>query len=80
MQSDWVRYLASAEFSLNNLDSKASGVSPFLAVYVLHPRSGSELSPTLSEPTVPSSVRFERLDANDIVNTMQDIEKSLQRI
>lgn len=48
-----------AEFALNNHQSKVTGVSPFLAVYGLHPRSGSELSPPLSGPPVLASVRFE---------------------
>lgn len=39
-QNDWVRYLPSAEFAINNQDSGVTGVSPFMAVYGLHPRSG----------------------------------------
>lgn len=77
LQNDWVRYLPSAEFTLNNHDSKVTGVSPFLAVYGLHPRSGSELSSPPSGSPVPTTVRFERSDANDFVQLMKEIDKVL---
>ncbi|KAI0992133.1 hypothetical protein K3495_g16053, partial [Podosphaera aphanis] len=76
-QDDWVRYLPSAEFALNNHDSQVTGVSPFLAVYGLHPRSGSELSSPLSGPPVPASVRFERLDADKLVQNAKKVEQFL---
>ncbi|KAI0995914.1 Transposon Ty3-I Gag-Pol polyprotein [Podosphaera aphanis] len=75
VQNDWVRYLPSAEFTLNNHDSQVTGVSPFLAIYGSHPRSGCELSPPLSGPPVPASIRFERKDAEDLVRNAKIIEK-----
>lgn len=74
-QNDWVRYLPSAEFAINNQDSTVTGVSPFMANYGLHPRSGCDLSMPLKGPPVPASVNFERLDANEIVENAKKIEK-----
>ncbi|KAI0991674.1 hypothetical protein K3495_g16513, partial [Podosphaera aphanis] len=76
-QNDWVRYLPSAEFALNNHDSQVTGFSPFMAVYGLHPRSGNELSAPLSGPPVPASLRFERSDAENLVQNAKKIEKFL---
>ncbi|KAI0999837.1 hypothetical protein K3495_g8361 [Podosphaera aphanis] len=75
VEDDWVRYLPSAEFTLNNHDSQVTGVSPFLAVYGTHPRSSCELSPPLSGPPVSASIRFERKDAEDLIRKTQMIEK-----
>ncbi|KAI0996911.1 hypothetical protein K3495_g11272 [Podosphaera aphanis] len=77
-QNDWIRYLPSAEFALNDHDSQVTGVSPFMAVYGLHPRSGNELSAPLSGPPVPSSLRFDRLDAENLVQNAKKIEKILR--
>ncbi|KAI0991843.1 hypothetical protein K3495_g16344 [Podosphaera aphanis] len=74
-QNDWTRYLPSAEFAINNHDSQVTGVSPFMAVYGLHPRSGNELSPPLSGPPVPGSLRFERVDAENLVKNAKKVEK-----
>ena len=74
-QNDWLRYLPSAEFALNNHDTHVTGVSPFFATYGLHPRSGSELSVTLTGPPVPTSIKFERFDAENLVNSMRKVEK-----
>lgn len=76
-QSDWIRFLPSAEFALNNSDSFATGLSPFFAVYGQHPRSGSELSAPLDMPSAPASVYFERLDAEDLAHNFQKIDKYL---
>ena len=73
-QDDWVRLLPSAEFAMNNQDSHTTGVSPFLAVYGQHPRSGSELSEPLTGPPVPASVQFQRSDAEEIVTNARKIE------
>ncbi|KAI0991747.1 hypothetical protein K3495_g16440 [Podosphaera aphanis] len=74
-QSDWIRYLPSAEFALNDHDSQVTGVSPFLAVYGLHPRSGNELSAPMSGPPIPATLRFERLDADTLVQNARKVEK-----
>ncbi|KAI0993482.1 hypothetical protein K3495_g14702 [Podosphaera aphanis] len=76
-QNDWVRLLPSAEFALNNHDSHVTGVSPFLAVYGLHPRTGCELSAPLSSPPVPASIRFERSDAEKLIQNAKKIDKFL---
>lgn len=57
-QNDWIRYLPSAEFALDNHDTFVTGVSPFLAVFGLHPRSGSECSVHLQGIPTPRSIRF----------------------
>lgn len=74
-QSDWVQYLSSAEFALNNHDTHVTGVSPFLAVYGQNQRSGSDLSVTLAGPPVPASLKFDRLDAKTLVEKMITINK-----
>lgn len=77
VQNDWVRFLPSAEFALNNHDTQVTGTSPFLAVYGLHPRSGSELSAPLKSPPAPASIKIERKDAEILISNMQKIEKFL---
>ncbi|KAI0995869.1 hypothetical protein K3495_g12313 [Podosphaera aphanis] len=74
-QDDWVRYLPSAEFALNSHDCQVTGVSPFLAVYGLRPRSGSELSAPLLGLPAPASVRFERIDADLLVQNAKKVER-----
>ncbi|KAI0991618.1 hypothetical protein K3495_g16569 [Podosphaera aphanis] len=76
-QDDWVRYLPSAEFAMNNQDSHSTGVAPFLAVYGQYPRSGSELSAPLAEPAVPASLQFQRRDAEELVENARKIDKFL---
>lgn len=48
-----------------------------MAVYGLHPRSENELSAPLSGPPVPSSLQFDRLDAENLVQNAKKIEKFL---
>ena len=74
-QNDWIRFLPSAEFALNNHDTHVKGVSPFLAVYGLHPHSGSEFSIHQSGPLVPASVKFERSDAEELVINAKRIDQ-----
>ena len=80
-QNDWVRFLPSAEFAINSHNSSVTGISPFFAVYSLHPCSGSELSPPLSNPAAPASAYFDRLDAEELVENFRKInEFMLQNI
>lgn len=74
-QDDWVRFLPSTEFAMNNHDTHITGVSPFLAVYGLHPRSGSEFSVNQTGPPTPRSVKFERSDAEDLVTNAIKVNK-----
>ena len=76
-QDDWVRFLPSAEFAINNQNSQVTGISPFLAVYGLHPRSGSECSLHQSAQPAPASVQFERSDAEELVLNSQKVAKFL---
>ena len=75
VQNNWVLFLPSAEFAINNHNSKVTGLSPFFAVYGLHPRSGSELSPPLCSPPAPASTYFERLSAEDILDKCRRINE-----
>lgn len=72
-QDDWIRFLPSTEFALNNHDSHVTGLSPFFAVYGQHPRSGSELSEPLVSPAAPASTYFERLDAEELTDSFRRI-------
>ena len=74
-QNDWVRLLPSAEFAINNHDSTVTGISPFFAIYGLHPRSGSEPSAPLSNSAAPTSAYIERLDAEYFVEKFREIGK-----
>ncbi|KAI1006223.1 hypothetical protein K3495_g1996 [Podosphaera aphanis] len=74
-QNDWIPSLPSAEFALNNIDSHTTGVSPFLAVYGLHPRSGAELSTPIKGLPAPASVRFGRADADKLVQNASKVEQ-----
>lgn len=76
-QNDWVRFLPSAEFAINNHDTQVTGVSPFLAVYGLHPRSGSECSAHQFNPPSPASIRFERSDVEDLVSNARKVDRFL---
>ena len=76
-QDDWVRYLPSAEFAINNQDSQVTGVSPFLAVYGLNPRSGSECSLNQLFSPAPASVQFERLDSEKLLANFKMVNKFL---
>jgi transposase InsO family protein len=63
-QSDWSEKLDLAEFSLNNLHSTSSGVSPFFFIHGYHPRFN-----TLTKASNRSS-------ANTLVCDLQDIQES----
>lgn len=76
-QNDWVRYLPSAEFAMNNHDTNVTGISPFLAVYGLHPRSGSECSVNQPSRLAPASIQFERQDAEDLILNVKKVNKFL---
>jgi hypothetical protein len=42
MQDDWLDWLPLAEFAVNSMFSKTTGLSPFFANYSFHPRLGVE--------------------------------------
>ncbi|KAI7940067.1 hypothetical protein MJO28_013719 [Puccinia striiformis f. sp. tritici] len=65
-QTDWAERLDLAEFSLNNMHSSSSGVSPFFFVHGFHPRFN-----TLTTPSGTSSV-------DKVVKDLQEIQEKAQ--
>ncbi|KAI7935956.1 hypothetical protein MJO29_015259 [Puccinia striiformis f. sp. tritici] len=62
-QTDWAEKLDLAEFSLNNMHSSSSGVSPFFFVHGFHPRFN-----TLTTPSGTSSV-------DKVIKDLQEIQE-----
>ena len=70
LQTDWVRWLATAQFAANNTVSESTKVTPFVANYGQNPRMGFE-QPTGTQR--PPALRLQAQEANRFVEQMKDI-------